>query len=432
MKNGITRVGFACAGVALLWGAGFGEAFDMTAIFERVDSRNSELKAARGEVEAAASEIDQAGLLPNPELEIGTENLGMAEAEVVVSQPLELGGKRKSRVAAAKLGREEAELRLAAVRLGLHAEALRRCGELVEVKAGTAVIDTMLALALRDKQRVDRRVEAGPAMELEGIRSQVAVDEIRMQREALLELPGEVGFNEDNLADVTPRYGEILRDVRGRLGQYVKRGQVPAVVENNATLSRYEVKASISGLIIEKHATRGEFASEQSSIYVVANLASVWVNLDVYPRYVENVTVGTGVTIRAVGIDARDSGVVTYVAPVFDKRKRSATARVVVRNRNNRWRPGTFVTATVGIRTDEEVPAVENDAVQALEGGKCLFVPSGEGFKPVLVGIGVRGSDYTEILEGIALNEPYVAKGAFELKAELVTSSLGDHAGHGH
>lgn len=247
-----------------------------------------------------------------------------------------------------------------------------------------------------------------------------------------LELPGEVGFNEDNLAHVTPRYGGILRDVRGRLGQYVKRGQVLAVVENNATLSRYEVKAPISGLIIEKHATRGEFASEQSSIYVVANLASVWVNLDVYPRYVENVTVGTGVTIRAVGIDARDSGVVTYVAPVFDKRKRSATARVVVRNRNNRWRPGTFVTATVGIRTDEEVPAVENDAVQALEGGKCLFVPSGEGFKPVLVEIGVRGSDYTEILEGIALNEPYVAKGAFELKAELVTSSLGDHAGHGH
>jgi len=187
MKNGITRVGFACAGVALLWGAGFGEALDMTAIFERVDSRNPELKAARGEVEAAASEIDQAGLLPNPELEIGTENLGMAEAEVVVSQPLELGGKRKSRMAAAKLGREEAELRLAAVRLGLHAEALRRCGVLVEVKAGIAVIDTMLALALRDKQRVDRRVEAGAAMELDGIRSQVAVDEIRMQREALLE-----------------------------------------------------------------------------------------------------------------------------------------------------------------------------------------------------------------------------------------------------
>lgn len=247
-----------------------------------------------------------------------------------------------------------------------------------------------------------------------------------------LELPGEVGFNEDNLAHVTPRYGGILHDVRARLGHYVKRGQVLAVVENNATLSRYDVTAPISGLIIEKHATRGEFASEQSSIYVVANLATVWINLDVYPRYMDKVSVGTEVAIGAVGIDARDSGVVSYVAPVFDRRKRSATARVVVRNRDNRWRPGTFVTATVRMQSAEEVPAVVNDAVQVLEEGTCVFVPSGEGFKPIPVRIGVRGSEYTEIVEGIAPNRPYVAKGAFELKAAIVTSSMGEHAGHGH
>jgi cobalt-zinc-cadmium efflux system outer membrane protein len=184
MKNPVVWFGFACAGVVFPWGAGLAEPLDMASIFEKVDTRNVELKAARGGVEAAASEIDQAGLPPNPELEIGTENFGMAEAEVVVSQPLELGGKRRSRVAAATLGREEAELELASVRLRLHAEALRRCGGLVEVNAGIAVIDTMLSLALRDKRRVDRRIEAGAAMELDAIRSGVAVEEIRMRREA--------------------------------------------------------------------------------------------------------------------------------------------------------------------------------------------------------------------------------------------------------
>ena len=36
------------------------------------------------------------------------------------------------------------------------------------------------------------------------------------------------------------------------------------------------------------------------------------------------------------------------------------------------------------------------------------------------------------ILSGLTEGQEYIASGAFELKAKLVTSSLGDHAGHGH
>lgn len=196
MKKSIPKPGVltgTLAAVLFLCVSGFAESLDMATIFENIDTRNPELRAAGSDVEVAESEIDQAKLYPNPELEVGTANFGKAEAEVMLSQPLELGGKRQSRVAAAELRNREAVMRLEATRLRLHAEALRRAYALMAINSRIAVVDTMLSLAVADKQGIDRRIEAGAAMELDGIRSQIGIAEIQMQREALREQKGAVG-----------------------------------------------------------------------------------------------------------------------------------------------------------------------------------------------------------------------------------------------
>jgi cobalt-zinc-cadmium efflux system membrane fusion protein len=247
-----------------------------------------------------------------------------------------------------------------------------------------------------------------------------------------IELPGEVGFNEDRLAHVTPRYGGVVRKVNKYLGNYVREGEVLATIENNQTLNHYNVRAPIRGRIVQKHLTRGEYASAETSIYVVANLATVWINLDVFPRHLDKISVGGTVIVRAVGVAGEDTGKVSYIAPLFDKHKRSATARVVLRNRDNRWRPGTFVHGEIAIRSESDVPAVTNEAVQMVSGEQCVFVPAGEGFRAQRVRTGMKGRAYTEVVEGIGAGREYVAHGAFELKAAIATSSLGDHAGHGH
>jgi len=53
-------------------------------------------------------------------------------------------------------------------------------------------------------------------------------------------------------------------------------------------------------------------------------------------------------------------------------------------------------------------------------------------FRPVHVSIGESDSRFVEILAGLEQGMEYVAAGAFELKAKIVTSALGGHAGHGH
>ena len=45
---------------------------------------------------------------------------------------------------------------------------------------------------------------------------------------------------------------------------------------------------------------------------------------------------------------------------------------------------------------------------------------------------GMSNKSFIEIKQGLDEGDMYVARGAFKLKAKIVTSSLGEHAGHGH
>jgi cobalt-zinc-cadmium efflux system membrane fusion protein len=247
------------------------------------------------------------------------------------------------------------------------------------------------------------------------------------------ELPGEVGFNEDRLVHIAPRFPGIALEARSRVGSYVKAGDVVAVVESNESMNSYSIKAPISGWIIERHITPGEYVSGESSIYVLADLSTVWVNLAVYSKDVALVRAGQEVLITAIGTHSQVAGVIDFVNPVLDIHTRSSTARVAVANPNNVWRPGTFVNAKIVTEAGEPGLLVERGSVQFIGEASVVFVKKGPTeFAAVEVVVGDTDEKYARILEGLTAGVEYVAAGAFELKAKIVTSSLSGHAGHGH
>jgi len=248
-----------------------------------------------------------------------------------------------------------------------------------------------------------------------------------------IELPGEVGFDENKLAHISPRFPGIARQANYNVGEYVEAGKVMAIVESNASMNPYKIKAPISGWVIEKHITPGEFVSEQNSIFVLADLSTVWINLAVYPRDINRVRKGQTVHLKAIGSNETTTGMIDYITPLVDLRTRSATARVTLSNDRNEWRPGTFVQATITTPGRDSTLIVKKDAVQYLDEQSVVFVSSEPYvFKPVDVIIGDSDADHVQILAGLSENATYVARGAFELKAKIVTSNMDPHAGHGH
>ncbi len=74
-------------------------------------------------------------------------------------------------------------------------------------------------------------IELSPqAVALAGITTSIAAHG-RISR--TIELPGEVGFNEDQLAHIAPRFAGIAQEARYRVGDYIDEGSVVSVDESN-------------------------------------------------------------------------------------------------------------------------------------------------------------------------------------------------------
>jgi len=196
--------------------------------------------------------------------------------------------------------------------------------------------------------------------------------------------------------------------------------------------ARYEIRSPDSGIVVEKHIVRGEKVGDEAEVFTVADTRTVWVNLTVYLKDLSAIRVGAEVTVRAEHSGRATRGRITMVSPIVSAETRTATARVVLENDDGSWRPGIFVVGHVKTSAEEAPVVLPKGAVQTVEGKQVVFVPEGEVYEPTPVRTGRSDRERVEITAGLAPGTPYVAQGAFELKAKLVTSSLGSHAGHGH
>ncbi len=198
-------------------------------------------------------------------------------------------------------------------------------------------------------------------------------------------------------------------------------------------LTRYEVRAPISGTIIEMHITPGENILPESDIVTVADLSRVWVSLNVPQNALAGIHSGQEMTVSHSHSEIPAALTsVDYVASFVDSETRTAVVRGELDNSHGLWRPGLFVSAEVSSGLLEEPVVVNSDAVQFVQGENVVFVPEGHGFVSVPVTLGASDGVSVGITSGLHAGERYVSHGAFSLKAEIVTSGLDSHAGHGH
>ncbi len=243
--------------------------------------------------------------------------------------------------------------------------------------------------------------------------------------------PAEILLNRDRAAAVSPRYAGEIRQVFAEIGDPVRKGDVLASLENRETLSVYTVKAPLDGVVVAKDASVGEFAAEERILFEVADLSSVWADISIFPTHQHLVRKGMAVKFIAHDGHAAE-GTVHYVSPLVSHETRTFTARCVLEGAAEDFTPGAFVRARI-VTTSEPVRVrVERDAVQRLDGEPVVFLADEHGFETRVVQTGRSNDRFVEIISGLNPGERYVSAGAFALKAEMLTSGMDPHAGHGH
>lgn len=200
------------------------------------------------------------------------------------------------------------------------------------------------------------------------------------------------------------------------------------VEQEDSTLTHYRIVAPFDGEVIDRHLTLGETVAAETTVFTVADLDQVWIDLQVYQKDLGAVRAGQDVRVFTNHATELQT-IIDLVQPLVGESTRTALARIVAANQDGMWHPGCFVTAFVVTETVEVSVRVPRSALIRLEDGDMVvFVEDEHGLEPRPVTTGRIDHDHVEVTGGLQPGEHYVARGAFTLKAELGKGAFG----HGH
>ncbi len=243
----------------------------------------------------------------------------------------------------------------------------------------------------------------------------------------LTQVYGRLLTNQDRVAHVRPRFPGVVRAITKELGDRVEKGDVLALVESNQSLQPYEIRSQVTGEIIARHATLGEFVSDDRELFIVADLSQVWADFQVYRDDFDQIEKGQQIKVD-LGGEKLIEATVRYVAPVTDEATQSKLVRAVIPNPEGKLRPGLFVSGTL-VSNQTPVPlAVRREAIQTFRDWKVVYLTDGHSFQAMPVELGRRDSQYVEILSGLSPGDNYVARNSFIIKADIEKSG----ASHDH
>ncbi|MGD8175094.1 TolC family protein [Marinimicrobium sp. ARAG 43.8] len=189
--------------------------------------RHPELSQFPYRQRAADARALQAGLSPNPELSLEVENVAgsgrfsgtdSAEASLVLSQLIELGGKQASREKVARYQREMVDSDYDLMRWQVLAETVRRFLAVASAQEAQRLAELSLSLT-RESRDVSRRLAtAGAANEASLQRSIIAVSRAEV---AVFESEQRLAAARVSLAvqwgDTEPRYTKVAADLYQRV-----------------------------------------------------------------------------------------------------------------------------------------------------------------------------------------------------------------------
>lgn len=175
-------------GISLVAGAWFSSAcwastLTLDQALQTAFAGNPELAAAQWEVGIAQGDRRQAGLMPNPEVSWEAEDTrrNSRTTTVMISQPIELGGKRGARIDVASRAQDAVGIELERQRNGLRADVIQAFSAVQTAQQSAQLSRQSLALAEHGLRVAQGRIQAGKSSPVEGTRAQVQLSEVRLE-----------------------------------------------------------------------------------------------------------------------------------------------------------------------------------------------------------------------------------------------------------
>ncbi|WP_446743063.1 efflux RND transporter periplasmic adaptor subunit [Silvibacterium acidisoli] len=143
----------------------------------------------------------------------------------------------------------------------------------------------------------------------------------------------------------------------------------------NDTSDVIPIRAPISGAVLDVGTANGELQrslDNANAIATIADISSIWVVGDLYPRDLDKVKVGQSVDINVTGYpDNVYHGTVSNISDAVDPTSLTLKVRVVLANPGHKLKPQMYANIAV---TNQKRTSIVVPATAVIQNGKNIFV----------------------------------------------------------
>ncbi|SMO49249.1 efflux RND transporter periplasmic adaptor subunit [Fodinibius sediminis] len=200
---------------------------------------------------------------------------------------------------------------------------------------------------------------------------------------------------------------------------------------------RFELKAPLSGTIVQSYVTPGMQVEAGQPLYRIADASKVWLKANVPAAQQSRIANASQAAFRVQGDDrlyevSELGGRLISRANSIDPQSRTLSLIYELDNSKNGLPLGMFSTVHINTETRENVLAIPQSALIEEEGNYNVYVHvSGESFRKQRVTTGIEHRGWVEITSGLQGGEHVVTENAYQVKLASLSSEAPSH-GHSH
>lgn len=219
------------------------------------------------------------------------------------------------------------------------------------------------------------------------------------------------------------RARSLLESARERLHYWdITDGQINALQRGGKITRTLKIVSPVSGLLIEKmsKSLEGMKVNPGTNIYKIADLSTIWVQIEVYEYQLKYVRLGQPVRITVDAYPGRRwVGKVIYLDPTINQRTRTLKVYVQLPNPGLKLRPDMYANVNIPVPNVAGVVIIPDEAILHTGERNVVIVRKGERlFDPREVKLGAVGNGYQEVRHGLKAGEVVVTSSQFLIASE--------------
>ena len=181
------------------------------------------------------------------------------------------------------------------------------------------------------------------------------------------------------------------------------------------------INSPATGVVVKKNVFVGHYVKAGMHQYEIANLSTVWVDVDIYEYELPWVRKGMSAEMELAYIPGKTfQGEVLFMYPYLDTKTRTARLRLSFSNTGFELKPGMYANINLFAKISDPTLVIPQEAIIDSGVRKVVFVALKKGrFQPREVRVGVEGNDHEiQILAGLSEGDNIVLSGQFLLDSE--------------